>query len=301
MSVVDNKIAWISGNNGYIGITTNGGTKWEYIKIPGFEELDFRTVYAFDDKKAIVASAGSPAYIFVTEDGGNTWLNVFKDERKEVFIDGITFFSDKEGIIFGDPLDGKMFLLRTTDGGKEWAEAPESQRPVMMEGEAAFAASGTSIRSINKKLIIASGGSVSRLFVSKDKGYNWKVFSTPIIQGKNSTGIFSFDFINENTIVIVGGDYTIDTLKVDNVFITKNGGSSWQKPETSTAGYRSCVEYINNKTLIATGTSGTDISRDGGNNWETLSSEGFHIVRQARKGNLVILAGTNGKIAIYLN
>ena len=50
--------------------------------------------------------------------------------------------------------------------------------------------------------------------------------------------------------------------------------------------------------MIATGPSGTDISHDGGINWKPLSDEkSFHVVRKARKGSLIVLAG-NSKVAI---
>jgi photosystem II stability/assembly factor-like uncharacterized protein len=300
LSVVDYNTAWISGNNGWIGVSNSGGIYWDFMQIPGHEKLDFRSIYAFDKQKAIVANAGSPAYIFLTTDAGKNWEKVYENKRKDVFIDGITFFDTIEGVIFGDPINQRMFLLRTINQGKEWIEFPEEQKPVMLPNEAAFAASGTSIRSYKENtLMIASGGEVSRLFKSNDKGQTWNISALPIIQGNNSTGVFSFDFINENFGVIVGGDYTNDSLKTDHVFITRNGGAIWQKPKTATGGYRSAVEYIDAQTIIATGPSGTDISRDGGNNWKPFVTEGFNVIRLSRSGNLVILGGSNGRISFF--
>jgi hypothetical protein len=48
---------------------------------------------------------------------------------------------------------------------------------------------------------------------------------------------------------------------------------------------------------LACGTSGVDISKDRGNNWELISKDGFHVVQKAKKGNTVFLAGSNGRIA----
>jgi photosystem II stability/assembly factor-like uncharacterized protein len=300
LSVVDFNTAWISGNNGWIGVSNSGGIYWDFMQIPGFEKLDFRSIYAFDNQRAIVANAGSPAYIFLTTDGGNTWKNVYRDERKEIFINGITFFDEHEGVIFGDPINHRMFLLRTINQGQDWKEFPEEQKPVMVDGEAAFAASGTTIRSYNEhRLIIASGGAVSRLFISEDKGLSWNVTLTPILQGKSSTGVFSFDFLDDANGIIVGGDYTRDTLKTDHVFITRNKGAIWQKPQSATGGYRSAVEYIDDQTIIATGPSGTDISEDGGINWKPLVTEGFNVIRMSRSGNLVVLGGSNGRISFF--
>src|ERR1019366_1947591 len=111
--------------------------------------------------------------------------------------------NNKEGIIYGDPIKGRMMILRTHDGGLTWLELPESNRPVLVEGEASFAASGTSIRCLkNNKVIIATGGKVSGLLSSNNKGLKWSSVNTPIIHGQNSTGIFSFAFLNEKTGII---------------------------------------------------------------------------------------------------
>jgi len=300
LSVVDDSVAWVGGTNGWIGRSTNGGNDWAMKQVKGFEKCDFRSLYAIDAKNAVIANAGSPAYILRTKDGGLNWQVVYKNDDTAAFFDGIDFWNYTEGIIYGDPLKGRMMVLRTTDGGLNWLEMPEQYRPALEKGEASFAASGTSIRCRGKSnVVIATGGAVSRLFISTDRGKEWKIIKTPIIQGENSTGIFSVAFIDENNGIIVGGDYKKDTLAKDHVFYTKDGGKTWQKPVKATRGYRECVTYIDPKTAIATGPTGTDISYDGGINWNPLQDEKkMHVIRKSRKGNLVILAGSGGKIAL---
>jgi len=97
--------------------------------------------------------------------------------------------------------------------------------------------------------------------------------------------------------MVVGGDFKNDTSREKNACYTRDGGRTWDFPETSPHGYRSCVEFINKKRLITCGTSGVDISKDGGKNWQLISGEGFHVCRKSKKGNSVFLAGGNGKIA----
>jgi hypothetical protein len=41
---------------------------------------------------------------------------------------------------------------------------------------------------------------------------------------------------------------------------------------------------------------GVDYSKDGGQNWEWISKEGFNVCRRAKTGTTVFLAGGNGKI-----
>ncbi len=300
LSVVDDSTAWVSGTKGWIGTTTDGGTAWVFKQVKGFEQCDFRSLYAFNSTTAIVANAGSPAYILLTTDAGINWTQVYKNTDSAAFFDGICFWNNKEGIIYGDPIARRMLMLRTNDGGKTWLELPLSNRPLLDAQEISFAASGTCIRCLgNNKVLIATGGKISGLLVSTNKGTSWQAYPAPILQGEGTTGIFSFAYANDKDAVIVGGDYKKDTLRKDHVFYTTDGGQHWLAPSLPTGGYRECVEYINTKTVIATGPAGTDISYDGGRNWQQFSDERlYHVIRKSRKGNLIIMAGGAGKISL---
>ncbi len=299
LSVVNDKIVWVSGSNGWTGRSMNGGKNWTMNQVNGFEKADFRSLYAFNDKKAIIANSGSPAHILMTQDGGLSWHNVYSNNDSAAFFDGIDFWDEHDGLLYGDPLNGKMLLLRTKDGGLHWQELPDSSRPVLIENEASFAASGTGIRCIEKqKIILTSGGSQSRLFISNNQGATWDSISTPMIHGRNSTGVFSVAYKKPNQLIIVGGDFLHDTSKINHVFYSTDGGQHWLRPEVPTGGYRECVEYINKKTFLATGPFGTDVSYDNGKNWAPLSDEKFfHVIRKARKGTLMMAAG-RGKVSI---
>jgi photosystem II stability/assembly factor-like uncharacterized protein len=302
LSVVDDSVAWVSGSKGWVGRSINGGKDWRFMQVSGYEEYDFRALFSFNNQKAIIANAGSPAHILLTEDGGLSWKLVYKNEHADAFLDGLTFWNDQEGVIYGDPINLKMIILSTQDGGSTWKELAEEQKPSLEIGEASFAASGTTIRSQSQgKVIIATGGTVSRLWFSDDKGQKWLAKSCPIIQGQSSTGIFSLAFWDQDSGIIVGGDYTQDTLKTNHIFLTNNNGETWQAPQTPTEGFRSCVEYLNQNTLLATGTSGVDVSIDGGLNWKNLSTESYHVVRKARNGTLVVLTGGGGKVTVLKN
>ena len=171
LSAVDDSVVWVSGSNGWIGRSTDGAKSWIFKQVQGFEKLDFRSLYAFDKQRAIIANAGSPAHILQTIDGGNTWQIVYQNNHADSFFDGIDFWNDRNGIIYGDPIQGRMLLLITKDGGHTWNELPELHRPQLNVGEASFAASGTGIRCYDKsKVMISTGGKVSRLFISKNNG-----------------------------------------------------------------------------------------------------------------------------------
>jgi len=59
LSVVDDDVAWISGSEGTVGRTTDGGTTWNIGTVEGFENVGFRSIYAFDENSAIIGNAGS--------------------------------------------------------------------------------------------------------------------------------------------------------------------------------------------------------------------------------------------------
>lgn len=130
-----------------------------------------------------------------------------------------------------------------------------------------------------------------------------KSIRLPIIQGSETTGANSvsvFDYFKRNggkKIIVVGGDFKKDSVAVDNCFYTRDAGKTWKTPASPLHGYRSCVEYLDKKDIIACGLNGVDYSANGGKTWKWISKEGFHVVRIAKYGASVFLAGANGKIA----
>lgn len=297
MSVISDDLAWVSGSNGYVGKTTDGGKTWQWMQPAGYEKLDFRDIEAFDAQKAILINAGSPAYVLLTTDGGKTWNECYKNLDSAIFLDGMDFWDAKNGIIFGDPILHKMQLLRTKDGGASWDDVSANMKFEMTEGEAGFAASGTTIRTLpGGTTWIATGGAVANIYISRDYARSWQRFSCPVIQGESATGIFSIAFYDKKSGVAVGGNYLKDKENSNNVVLTDDGGKSWKKPVKPVSGYRSGVTYINAKVLIATGSSGTDVSQDGGMTWHNISDKNFNVVQKAKKGRLVLLAGNKGEL-----
>ena len=297
LSVLSNSVAWVSGSNGQIGKTLDGGKTWVWTQPKGYEKLDFRDIEAFDDLKAIVVNAGSPAYILATVDGGKSWTEVYKNADTAIFLDGMSFWDKQQGIIFGDPINNKMQLLKTTDGGLTWQDISKNLKQNLAKGEAGFAASGTTIRTTaDGKVWVASGGTKSNIYYSSNFGKSWKVYPCPILQGESSTGPFSIAFYNNKQGLAVGGNYLKDKENTNNVLMTSNGGKTWVKPEKPVLGYRSAVEYITDKICFATGSSGTDYSIDGGNTWTNISKLNFNALQKAKNGDLILLTGNRGNI-----
>jgi len=298
LSVVSDKIIWASGSNGTVGKSVDGGKTWQWIIVQHFEKNDFRDIEAFDAKTAIVIAIAEPAYILKTIDGGKTWKTVFTDSAKGMFLDAMDFWNINSGIVLGDPINGKFFIVRTFNGGDDWQKIPFDKSPVADSGEACFASSGTNVRKLDRdEACFVSGGLRSRLFIRDKK------IDLPILQGKETTGANSVAISDDKKIkggqhiIVVGGDFRNDTSSEKNCALTNDQGKTWIIPATPPHGYRSCVEFITKNQLISCGTSGVDISHDGGLNWQLISGESFHVCRKAKKGNAVFLAGSNGRIA----
>ena len=298
LSAVNDAVAWVSGSNGTIGRTVNGGRDWRWMQVKGFEQADFRDIEAFDGLNAVIMAVGEPAYILRTENGGESWKVVYENRTKGMFLDAMEFWNEQAGIVIGDPINGRFFIARSFDGGMTWKEIPEERRPLADSGEACFAASGTNIRALdNDEAIFISGGLQSNVFIRDQK------IKLPIVQGSESTGANSiavFDRYKKkggNQLVVVGGDFKSDTASDRNCYYSNNRGKTWKRPKTPPHGYRSCVEWLDRKIVMACGLTGVDYSNDNALNWQLISDESFHVCRIAKRGSTVYLAGNNGKIA----
>jgi len=60
--------------------------------------------------------------------------------------------------------------------------------------------------------------------------------------------------------------------------------------------YRCCITYLFDEVYLSTGTSGTDITYDGGKNWEELDSIGFNSIKFSNDSSGMAV-GSYGKIA----
>lgn len=293
LSVVSDKIIWVSGSQGTVGRSIDGGNTFTWMTVKGFEKTDFRDIEAFSATTAIIMGIATPAYILKTTDGGNNWKVVFENNNKDMFLDAMEFWNERSGIVIGDPVNDKIFIARTFDGGDTWTNIPTQNYPVADSGEACFASSGTNIRALNKKeAVFITGGLRSRMFIRDKK------IDMPILQGKQTTGANSVavkTVKKKTTLIVVGGDFTTKDSTSKNCVITNDGGQSFTTPAVAPHGYRSCVEYLKGDNWISCGLNGIDYSTDNGNTWTWISQEGFHVCKKAKKGKAVFFAGA-GKI-----
>lgn len=296
LSPVSAQICWASGSDGTWLKTTDGGMSWEHGVIAGLDSVDFRSIQAFDANTAVAASAGQPAMIYKTTDGGKSWAKVHQETDAAAFFDGIDFSEKKKGYVIGDPVDGKWMILETKDGGDSWS--PLTNLPDSETGEAAFAASATSLIATNDGLVFGTGGAVSNLHFYRFEDETWTKVKTPMLQGDASQGIFAITETDAG-LVAVGGDYTKLEDREKHAFVYRDGTFAF--PSTSPLGYRSGLAYLQRSGLtLAVGPSGSDFSRDQGVSWENFSATGYHAVKTATDETAVWSSGSDGRVGVLV-
>ena len=303
VSVVDDRIAWASGSKGTVLRTLDGGATWTILPVPGEEATDFRDIEAFGPDEAVIMGIGRPAKIFRTTDGGKTWTRTFADDSPGVFLDGLAFFDRKSGLAVGDPMDGRFLVLATTNGGAAWSSLPPDSRPAALDGEAAFAASGTSLAVLNDGLVwLATGGAASRVWRSEDRGGHWEPVASGLLEGAASAGGFSVAFYDARTGIAVGGEYKAEAAALGNAAVSADGGRTWRPvKDRRPGGFREAVAFIPGTTppiAITVGPSGSDYSLDLGHTWTAIATpEGLHALGFARRGRAGWAVGRDGLIA----
>ena len=307
LHVLGDTVVWASGTGGTVLRTVDGGQHWSVLKVEGAGELDFRDIHAFDENNAVIGSAGTPARIYRTRDGGKTWQMTFEHPSEKAFFDAMSFWNNNDGIVMSDPIDDRVLLIQTSDGGQSWAEIKSELRPQVIPGEAGFAASGTNMVLLQDgTCLIALGGAAenehvptSRILKSHDRGQSWSAVEVPLPRSQAS-GIFSMAFANNLIGVAVGGDYLKPNESKGNVAVTIDGGKTWKVPSGAVpTGYRSGVAANRSGKLlyfVAVGPSGTDWSTNNGYDWSHLSDDAFHAVQFSPTGNTGWATGAAGRI-----
>jgi photosystem II stability/assembly factor-like uncharacterized protein len=146
LAAVSPRVAWVGGSGGEVLRTTDGGRTWKDVSPPGSSGLEFRDVEAFGAWRASVLAAGEgeASRIYTTFDGGRHWRLAFVNDDPAAFYDCMDFFDGgRRGLALSDPVGGRFRILATSDWGLSWHVLPNGGMPDAVEGEFAFAASGT--------------------------------------------------------------------------------------------------------------------------------------------------------------
>ncbi|HEV8556852.1 MAG TPA: oxidoreductase [Actinophytocola sp.] len=299
LSAVSRRVAWVSGSQGTVLRTTDGGKSWRNVSPPDVATLQFRDIQAFDASTAVILSIGTgeDSRVYRTTDGGAHWTETFRNTDPNAFYDCVAFFDRRHGLALSDPVDGKFRVLSTSDGGASWNVLPSTGMPPALDGEFAFAASGQclSVAGGRDAWVATGGGAQARVLHSRDRGRTWTASVTPLASS-GSAGVFATAFRDPHTGVAVGGDFLNPTNGVDALGLTRDAGRTWTEPATAPAGYRSGVTWWKHDALLAVGPTGSDASFDGGHHWRQFDAGTFDSVDCTPDG-ACWASGAQGRVA----
>ena len=274
LSVVSDTVAWASGAKGTV-VRTVDGAHWHALTVAGAETLDFRDIHAIDARSALVMSAGPGAAsrIYRTDDGGASWRLLATNGIKEGFWDAMAFWDRDNGILFGDPVNGRFEVYVTDDGGATWRQLDGKGLDALPD-EGAFAASGSalSVAGTRDAWIVTGGAQTSRVFHSPDRGATWHGQALPIPAGAPARGAFSVAFATLKIGIAAGGDYKEPALAAVNGARSEDGGATWTSAAILPAGYMSVVAPVPGApaSFVAAGLAGSGYSLDAGRSWTAL-------------------------------
>ena len=279
VSVVDDRVVWVSGHGATFARTVDGGETWVPGVVPGPDTLQFRDVYAVSAETAYLLSAGpgDMSRIYKTTDAGQSWTLQFSNTDPRAFFDCMDFWDADRGLAFSDAVDGRLVIIRTGDGGENWTPVSPDAIPVAAGTEGGFAASGTCLvtRGEQDAWIGTGAGDAARVYHTADGGTTWSVVETPIVGGAGTTGITTLAFDDELGGFALGGDIGQPTMRTDNVAITSDGGASWTlagRPVFSGAVYGASVVPGLPQAVVAVGPGGMDFSLDNATTWTSLDT-----------------------------
>ncbi len=212
-----------------------------------------RDVYFVNENKGFIA--GSGGILLATEDGGKTWKkekNFTSDTIRQIyFSDEKTGWLLCERNIFNLGANSPSYLLKTTDGGKQWEQMNF----------------GNGRNRIAKIFFTKNGfglavGEAGALFALQDDAKTWKKNPSPI-RYLILDGIFTDNF--HGSMVGAGGT----------ILFTDDAGASWSQATifgNSNAKLNS-VFFINQKNGWTVGTNGKIYQTiNGGKTWREQNS-----------------------------
>lgn len=166
---------WVSGHNGYVLRTTDGGATWRGSQTPVPAQLE--DIVFVNERVGFAAGIGKAENmqqtggVFKSIDGGETWTDVTPKIisgnsviRMQMF--GCHFSDENNGIAVGGGCGEPQYFLRTTNGGANWTLFM-TQLPMSGVSHAVMGSS-------NGECFASSSGFIWR---SGDGGATWNLFS----------------------------------------------------------------------------------------------------------------------------
>lgn len=211
---IDKNTGWISGDDGKIIKTTNGGNNWS-IQNTGLanniEEIFFLNVstgwaLAWEINPDSTSFMGT--IILKTSNGGNNWIRTMYPDTN-YFLSSVFFLDEFTGFTGGVPAK----ILKTSDGGSSW-------HPGYLDSNVTFQLPFYKIKFFNPQIGYACSGFrdiAGVMWATTDGGLNW--FGEILAPEP----FFDIDILFSNKAIASGGDLEYGS----SLAITTNTGANW--------------------------------------------------------------------------
>jgi photosystem II stability/assembly factor-like uncharacterized protein len=289
------KHIWIGGTRGTVIHSSDGGSHFSVSTVPGADSLDFRDLAILDENTVLLMSAGEAengaAKVFRTENGGLSWELAHQIKEKGYFFDAI-IWEGKQGLILSDPAGPFYGLIRISEKGKAFQLLNPVSHPELQKGEAAFAASGSSLQKTKQGYyIVTGGGEKARVLFSED-ALNWKNIYAEI-PGGEGTGFFSLGVLNARNLWIAGGNYSRIKEGPVPILESKDAGTTWSPVAGAPAYYVEKILWADPYWIIS-GPAESSAFDPKKKQWISLGKSPYHNL--CRVGDRIYGVGGRGQI-----
>lgn len=297
LSIVSPTTLWVSGANGTIARTIDGGETWNYSQ-PASDQLQFRDIEGIDDRQAYALSIGNEGQsrVYYTRDGGDSWRMLYRAEN-HTFLNCLAMSPSGEAWIYGDSIDDHWSMVRSTDG-KNWLAVKSAVAEPPQANEGGFASSGSCLRYANDTWIIGTGNAdVARVLVKSAFGIRYQTIETPMQAGP-AAGITSVWPYSEQHFLIAGGHLSVAKSQGARLWEYQSGDFT-ALPEPPMAGglYSLAVaEHDATEWLLTSNPQGAAAYNRKTQQWHTLADDNIWTIQCHAKRNCWMV-GKDGYLA----
>lgn len=254
---VDLQTGWVTGTDGAIFQTANGGQSWQRQDSGTTDDL--RDLFFLDLNRGWVV--GGKGLILRTTDGGNNWET--QTSPRDTFLHSIHFADEDHGWIAGGHYTFSWprfraygYVFQSTDGGDSWSLADYISYRYALDLHFVNAMQGWLV---TEHIDNSTYEVIPRVYVTSNGGSTWTNQSIPLSSGE----LGDITFVDADTGWAVGDGGAI--------LHTTDGGNLWSQQESGGTSNLEAVQFISPHMGWIVGS--ILYTTDGGENWASQSAD----------------------------